>query len=181
MTSPRPFIITGAMAAGKSTTAESLARRLDPSVHLRGDVFRKMIVNGAAPMGPELSVEALRQLALRRRLACDAAQAYVEAGFSVVYQDILIGDALQEVAERLRHLSPAIVVLAPAPEVLAERDEARSKTGYGPHFPPTILTSALKNETPRLGLWIDNADLTVDEVVDRILAEFAGSAQPRTT
>lgn len=181
MKSPRLFIITGAMAAGKSTTAEHLARRLDPSVHLRGDVFRRMIVNGAAAMGPELSVEALGQLALRRRLACDAAQAYFEAGFSVVYQDILIGAALQDVAERLRHLSPAIVVLDPEPDVLARRDRARSKTGYGAHFPPTVLASALKHETPRLGLWIDNADMTVDEVVDRILAEFAAGAQPRAT
>ncbi|HZH51412.1 MAG TPA: AAA family ATPase [Microvirga sp.] len=180
MTSPRLFIITGAMAAGKSTTAEALARRLDRSVHLRGDVFRKMIVNGAATMGPELSSEALRQLALRRRLACDAAEAYVEAGFRVVYQDILIGTALQEVAERLRHLSPAIVVLAPGPDTLAKRDRARSKTGYGTHFPAAVLASALERETPRLGLWIDNSDMTVNDVVDRILAEFPGSAQPRT-
>jgi predicted kinase len=172
MSSPRLFIITGAMAAGKSTVAESLARRLDRSVHLRGDVFRKMIVNGAAAMGPELSPEAARQLALRHRLACEAAEGYLEAGFSVVYQDVLIGQALQEVADCLRHRSPAIVVLAPKPEVLAQRDRDRAKTGYGKHFPPSILASALERETPRLGLWIDTSDTSVDEVVERILDEF---------
>jgi predicted kinase len=172
MTSPRLFVITGAMAAGKSTVAESLARRLDRSVHLRGDVFRKMIVNGAAAMGPELSPEAARQLTLRHRLACEVAEGYLEAGFSVVYQDILVGHALGEIAERLRHRSPAIVVLAPRSEVLAQRDRDRIKTGYSEHFPPSVLASALERETPRLGLWIDNSDITVAEVVERILGEL---------
>ncbi|MFD6693018.1 hypothetical protein ACFWD8_09505 [Micromonospora aurantiaca] len=36
------------MAAGKSTVAEWLARRLPRAVHLRGDVFRRMIVSGPA-------------------------------------------------------------------------------------------------------------------------------------
>jgi predicted kinase len=169
---PRLFIITGAMAAGKSTVAESLARRLERSVHLRGDVFRKMIVNGAAVMGPELSPEASRQLALRHRLACEVAEGYIEAGFSVVYQDILVGLSLQEVAERLRHLSPAIIVLVSRPDILAQRDQAREKTGYGEHFPPTVLASVLEHGTPRLGLWIDTSDMSVAEVVERILGEF---------
>ncbi|MBO1908172.1 AAA family ATPase [Microvirga sp. 3-52] len=172
MASSRLLIITGAMAAGKSTIAERLARRLDRSVHLRGDVFRKMIVNGAAAMGPELSPEAARQLALRHRLACEVAEGYLDAGFSVVYQDILIGPALQEVADRLHHRSPAIIVLAPKPEVLAQRDQDRAKTGYGEHFPPSVLASALERETPRLGLWVDTSDMSVDEVVERILSEF---------
>jgi predicted kinase len=172
MSSPRLFLITGAMAAGKSTVAESLARRLDRSVHLRGDVFRKMIVSGAAAMGPELSPEAARQLALRHRLACEVAEGYLDAGFSVVYQDILIGPALQEVADRLRHRSPAIVALSPKPEVLAQRDRNRAKTGYGEHFPPSVLALALEHETPRLGLWLDTSDLSVDEVVECILGEF---------
>lgn len=39
------ILITGIMASGKSTVAQLLAERLDRSVHLRGDMFRKMIVN----------------------------------------------------------------------------------------------------------------------------------------
>jgi dephospho-CoA kinase len=38
---PRLILVTGIMAAGKSTVAQLLAERLAPqSVHLRGDVFR---------------------------------------------------------------------------------------------------------------------------------------------
>ena len=36
---PALFVITGVMAAGKSTIAQALAERLPNSVHLRGDVI----------------------------------------------------------------------------------------------------------------------------------------------
>lgn len=166
----RLFIITGAMAAGKSTVAQLLAERLAKSVHLRGDVFRRMIVKGAAEMEPVLSEAAKAQLALRHRLACAAARSYIAAGFTVVYQDILIGAALAEVAEHLADLDPMIVVLNPRPEILAERDAARHKTGYSEGFPPEVLADALNRETPRLGLWLDTSQMTAEEVVERILA-----------
>ena len=51
----RVIVITGAMAAGKSTVAELLARRLPRSVHIHGDIFRTMIVNGRADMTPNPS------------------------------------------------------------------------------------------------------------------------------
>lgn len=167
---PPLFIITGAMAAGKSTIAQALAQRLPKSVHLRGDVFRKMIVNGAAEMGPVLDEEARGQLDLRQRLATDAARSYHAAGFAVVYQDILIGADLVAAAERLGDLSPQVIVLAPSVAALAQRDRERGKTGYGEHFPPDVLAGALARETPRIGRWIDSSDMSVEQVVDAILA-----------
>ncbi|MDL2264172.1 hypothetical protein LJC31_05920 [Synergistaceae bacterium OttesenSCG-928-I11] len=53
------FLITGVMASGKSTVAELLARRFEKSVHLRGDIFRKMIVSGREEMSEKPSSEAL--------------------------------------------------------------------------------------------------------------------------
>lgn len=164
------YIITGAMAAGKSTVGEALARRLPKSVHLRGDVFRKMIVNGASEMGPVLDEKARDELALRHGIATDAARRYYQAGFSVVYQDIVLGPDLEMVASRLADLSPQIVVLAPDVATLARRDREREKTGYGTNFPPDILADALAHSTPRLGLWIDSSAMSVDAVVERILA-----------
>ena len=65
----RVIVITGAMAAGKSTVAELLAHRLPRSVHVRGDVFRTMVVNGRAEMTPQPTEEAIAQLHLRYDLA----------------------------------------------------------------------------------------------------------------
>ena len=49
----RAVILVTGQAAGKSTVAQLLAERLPRSVHLRGDVFRKMIVSGGAGMTPD--------------------------------------------------------------------------------------------------------------------------------
>ncbi len=72
-------LVTGIQAAGKSTVAQLLAARLPRSVHLRGDIFRKMIVSGRADMTPDPADQAVRQLRLRHRLTAAVADAYFEA------------------------------------------------------------------------------------------------------
>lgn len=81
---PRIILVTGIMASGKSTVAQLLAGQFERSVHLRGDIFRKMIVNGRREMQPDGEEEALRQLRLRYRLAAQAAETYAREGFTVV-------------------------------------------------------------------------------------------------
>ena len=55
------------MAAGKSTTAEALALKLDKCVHLRGDVFRRMISSGREEMSAAPSEEAVEKPKRRSR------------------------------------------------------------------------------------------------------------------
>src|ERR671920_162313 len=100
MTSGRVIVITGAMAAGKSTVADLLAERLPRSVHVRGDLFRRMVVNGRADMGPDASAEALAQLHLRYELAAYTADRYAAASFDVVLQDVVIGPELTGFVQR---------------------------------------------------------------------------------
>jgi hypothetical protein len=102
------YVVTGIQAAGKSTVAQALAERLEKSVHLRGDLFRRMVVNGRADMGPaDPPAEALRQLRLRYALAAAAADGYAEAGFDVVYQDIILGPDHRPSAQDDPHPSAA--------------------------------------------------------------------------
>lgn len=169
--SPSLFLITGIMAAGKSTVAQALAERLPRSVHLRGDVFRKMMVSGQAAMAAELSEEARAQLELRHRLAVGAARGYLEAGFSVVYQDIIVGESLGYVLGLLP-MAPVLVVLCPSAEVIAARDAARPKTGYSAAFTAAFFDRVLRDETPRLGLWLDTSELSVTATVETILARL---------
>ena len=162
------FVITGVMASGKSTIAELLAQHFERSVHLRGDVFRKMIVRGRDPIAPELGDEALRQLDLRQRIAADVANDYWRDDFTVVLQDIYVGAALANVVGRLEISPLYVVVLDPRPEVVAERDERRDKTGYV-EWDVAALCGAFEAETPRIGLWLDTSSLSVEETVDEIL------------
>jgi predicted kinase len=161
------------MAAGKSTVAQALAERLPKSVHLRGDIFRRMIVNGRAEMGFELSQEALAQLRLRYELAATVALSYLAAGFTVVYQDIVIGQTLVEAAGRLSSHPLYVVVLCPTPEAVIARETSRSKRGYRDEAEVYDFDRVLRTETPRLGLWLDTSSLTVGETVEQILARLS--------
>ena len=168
MTAPL-YVITGAMAAGKSTIAKALVQRFEKSAHVGGDGFLRMIIKGGAVMGPELSPEAIEQLHLRQDIAMDAVRRFVGAGFTTVYQDILIGADFVRVTQALADLRPRIIVLNPSVETLAQRDADRHKTGYGEHFPPHILAEALQADTPREGLWLDTSAMSVDAVVEQIV------------
>ena len=171
-------VVSGVMAAGKSTVGELLARRWERGVHLRGDVFRRMIVSGRAEMAPGAGDEAARQLELRYRLAARTAETYAEAGFAVVLQDVILGPYLARVVELVRVRPLHVVVLAPAPAVVAEREAGRAKTGYGygDGWTPAGLDAVLRAETPRLGLWLDTSRLTAEQTVDAILARLPESA-----
>jgi chloramphenicol 3-O-phosphotransferase len=169
------ILLTGVMAAGKSTVAQRLAEHLPLSVHLRGDVFRRMIVNGRAEMEKGFSERAFELLRLRYHLAAVASDLYCDAGFTVVYQDVIIGPILREVVEDFQRQSAGqplhVVVLCPAPEVIAAREAARAKKGYST-WAPADLDSELRANTPRLGLWLDTSALSVEETVEAVLARL---------
>nr|WP_073752899.1 AAA family ATPase [Streptomyces sp. CB03234] len=163
-------LITGVMAAGKSTVAQALAERLPRAAHVRGDVFRRMIVSGRADMLPEAGEEALAQLRLRYRLSAATADAYADENFTAVVQDVVLGAELAAYTALVRTRPLHVVVLAPHARVVAAREEGRAKTGYGGGWTPELLDRGLREETPRIGLWLDTSELTVEGTVDAILA-----------
>lgn len=127
-------LVTGIQAAGKSTVAQLLAERLPRSVHVRGDLFRRMVVNDRAEMTPGPTDEALRQVRLRHQLTATVSDAYFQAGFTVIAQDIILGDHLAEMAAMIRSRPLLIVVLARSPmrSPHARQPEARPPTTPGP-------------------------------------------------
>jgi chloramphenicol 3-O-phosphotransferase len=162
-------LITGISAAGKSTVAQGLAERLPHSVHVRGDLFRRMIVNGRAEMTSGRNGEALRQLRLRYRLAASTADAYFAAGFTAVVQDVIIGPELDHFISLVRSRPLIVVVLAPDASTVAARDLQRSKTGYR-DWTIEQLDHGMRSETPRIGLWLDTSGQTPSQTVDEILS-----------
>ncbi len=169
--SPSQILITGIMASGKSTVAQRLAEKLPKSVHLRGDMFRRMIVNGRVDIEPPVSEDALNQLRLRYTLAAQVADGYCAAGFSVVYQDVIIGDILSDVVKMHRQWPLYVVVLCPSPAVAVDRDAHRHKQVYR-SWTPEQLDHSLRHETPHLGFWLDTSSLDVEATVSKIFAHL---------
>ena len=168
---PSIFLITGMMASGKSTVAELLASKLQKGVHVRGDVFRRMIVSGREEMSPHPSAEAMRQFRLRCLLAAETTKKYYDNGFSVVLQDNYYGAQLPYILELLSGYPVQTTVLCPRPDVIKAREQARGKTGYAAFTVDSLFHSFLE-ETPRTGFWLDTSAQTPEETVNEILVHF---------
>ncbi|HEY9291213.1 MAG TPA: AAA family ATPase [Microlunatus sp.] len=170
-TTGRVIVITGAMAAGKSTVAELLSQQLPRTAHVRGDVFRRMVINGRVEMTPEPSAEAVRQLSLRYDLAARTADNYAAAGFDAIVQDVIIGPDLRAFIDRITNRPRYLVVLSPSVTALQWREEQRVKAGYV-HFSPDALDRVLQDETAKIGYWLDSSAQTPEETVGDILANL---------
>jgi chloramphenicol 3-O-phosphotransferase len=170
-------LVTGIMAAGKSTVAQGLAERLPQSIHLRGDLFRRLIVSGSENMLPDRAEEAERQLRARYRAAAAVADIYADIGFRVIYQDVILERDLAAQVDRIRASPLYVVALLPRIEVVSQREAERTKKGYGP-WKVADLDAALRHRTPRIGLWIDSSEQTAEETVSTILDRL-GEAQVR--
>jgi hypothetical protein len=105
----KTVLIRGVQAAGKSTVAQLLAERLPRSVHVEGDVFRRMVVNGRVDMTPDLPAEAIRQLRLRYQFMASTCDTYVRAGFTVVPLGLDSGGSALHLPGRAVPLWPHLV------------------------------------------------------------------------
>jgi GrpB-like predicted nucleotidyltransferase (UPF0157 family) len=173
------YLITGPMAAGKSTVARLLAERFERGVYLEGDFFRRSIVSGRVEMTPDASAEAVEQLRLRYRLAAAAADAYFDAGFTVALEDVVAGGLLGEYRTMIGSRPCHVIVLMPSLEAIAAREAGRQQKGYTA-WTVEELYEGFAATTPRVGLWLDTSDQTAEETVDEILARTPSVTHPVT-
>jgi predicted kinase len=162
------WIVTGTSASGKTTVAGLLVERFERSVMIEGDVLRTFVRRGFAPMTPDLDPEGLAQLALRHRATAQLADLYAEEGFTVVVDDILLGASLERFLGMLRARPRRLVVLAPRADVVVDRNRGRAKNGYA-RFTVEQLDRALREETPRIGLWLDSSEHDAPQTVAELL------------
>ena len=137
---------------------------------MEADRLQEAILSGRVWPGEDPDDEAMRQLALRARLAARLAAGYREAGFVPVVDDIVVGPRRlsiyeEELGERL-----AVVVLAPPLEVALERDAARGYKLVGDRW--AHLDAEQREGLAGSGLWLDTAELTPEQTVDAIVREY---------
>jgi predicted kinase len=167
------FAITGIQAAGKSTVSRLLAQRMERGVHVEADVLQQMIVAGAAQVQEpgELRGEVAQQYWLRLKHMCLLGRSFFEAGFSVVLDDIMLGESWYYVQEQLHGLPVSLVVLAPRIEVVVQqRDVQRAKRPLGEAW-AVYLDQAFRASMAGIGVWLDTSEQTPKETVEQILRQ----------
>ena len=177
------FLIVGAPAVGKSSTAKALARRLPKSLHIPVDDLRDMVVSGLAYPGENWSDALIEQLALARKTAAQMAIDYGKAGFDVVIDDfwdpmsrLAEYDGLWEKAGTYR------VLLYPSQEAAEARNRKRSGIEQASEYIAAGIRQvydSLKMEVDVLrgNGWrvIDTTDTSIEDTVGHIL-QLAGRA-----
>jgi chloramphenicol 3-O-phosphotransferase len=170
------FVISGVSAAGKSTVARLLAQRFERGVCVPGDVIRAMIASGRADMRPDAGPEALRQLALRYAGALSVAGVFLDGGFDVVVEDVIIGPILRDFLALVPVPEFHLVFLDPDAATIRRRELGRDHIAYGPgRWSVGGLQAVLREETDRIGLWLDTTHQNAAETVESILSDLGAS------
>ncbi len=177
---PPIFLLVGAPAVGKSTTAHALAAHFQKSIHIPVDDIRDMVVSGLLLPRPEWSEGLIEQVTLARASVTQMAINYNKAGFAVVIDDFW--DSHSQLREYDLLFQEAIfykVLLLPSQQAAEERNIKRAGPGEGnPYIAEGIRTvyEQLRKDFPnrkRQGwLVVDTTEKNVEETVAHILAQI---------
>lgn len=179
MAPPQPiFVITGQLAAGKSTLARALVQRFPFGFHVDVDAIREMVASGlASPL--EWTAETTRQFDLAVAGSVALARVYHRAGFAVAIEGAVDPAVVDRHlgAARLRAVRVGVVLHPPVAVALQRNRERRTKP-----FDPAILEGAIaqidadlaSEPVPAGWLTLDNADEPVEATADRVMALWRG-------
>jgi chloramphenicol 3-O-phosphotransferase len=168
------WIINGIPGAGKSTTARALAARFARAAHIEGDKLQECIISGAVGPGGEPREEEIRQIHLNVRHQCLLARSFAEQNFTPILDYVIVNRArIEEYRQRLGGYVLRLVTLAPGVEVALRRDRSRPEKTVAPIW--AHLEPLLRDELSGVGLWVNNAEMSVTETVDFILSNRASA------
>ena len=167
------FVISGVSASGKSTVARLLAERFERGVCVPGDAIRAMMVSGRLDVRPDSGEEALRQLALRYAGALSVAHVFINGGFDVVVEDVIVGPILRDFLSLVPVPEFHLVFLDPDAAAIQRRQQERGLMAYGPgRWSAGGLQALLREETDRIGLWLDTTGHSAQQTVEAILSDL---------
>jgi hypothetical protein len=168
------FVITGQLAAGKSTLARALLDRFPFGFHVDVDAVREMVTSGlASPL--TWTDETTRQFNLAMEGSAALAAVYNGAGFAVAIEGaidpVVIDRLLREAG-----LGDVMVgiVLHPSLDVALRRNRERTHKPFDPAILEDVMhrieADLAADRVPRDWTRLDNGGETLPETVERVLA-----------
>ena len=174
MDAPPIFVITGQLAAGKSTLARAVLAHFPFGYHVDVDGIREMVVSGlASPLA--WTAETTRQFDLALAGSVALAGVYQAAGFAVAIEgavDPPTIDAMLRAAGL--HDRLVGVILHPPVDVAIRRNRERQTKAFDTSVLDDVIVrldaDLARDAVPAGWLKLDNGDEPVTATVDRILA-----------
>ena len=174
------FLLVGAPAVGKSTTAHALATRFEKSIHIPVDDVRDMVVSGLAYPGGNWGTGLIEQLESARESVSQMALTYHKAGFVVVIDDFWDPNSrLLEYDHLFQTPDVHKILLYPNPQAAEERNRKRS----GPNGETDYIAGGIRmvydnlrtevDNLQRVGwMIVDTTSKSIEATVDHILAQI---------
>lgn len=162
------FLVSGPPASGKSTLCSALLARFERAFHLPVDDLRAWVVRGMADSVPWTD-ETEAQFRVAETAAIDVARRYQDAGFAVAIDHCRNPKRLDEAFQGVEVIK---VLLLPDLATNLHRSHTRTNKPFDPRLLDGTIefTNARYRQDAGDG-WIpiDNAELSVEATVDRIL------------
>lgn len=174
-------IVTGMPGAGKTTIADLVGRRLPRGAQVGGDAVNVMIRSGSVGFMGQPMEEALRQDELCNRNLCALANNFIDFGFTVLMDTVLVDRSELDFFIALMSPRPVrVVVLAPGIEVCKDRNANRAPHEQFDFDGYERLEADMIREFSDVGWWLDTAHLTAQETAARIASGLADQASAIT-
>lgn len=171
------LLLTGPAGAGKTTVAQVWASRQQrPTVHISLDDVRDFVKAGYANPSDGFASAIEQQYQLARQGCAALALIYAKAGFLVIIDDAIFPQweavGYNGWHELLLEVPHSLMVLLPAFESIAERNQQRSgRRLLSEGMLRTIYEMMLPWRDQHIFPIIDNSALSVEETVARLQSE----------
>jgi chloramphenicol 3-O-phosphotransferase len=160
--------------AGKSTVTRLAARLLPRAAQVKADDVNEMILRGRVGFGMEPADEAARQLELCDRNLCALANNFIDFGFTVLMDQIVVDQPALEFLVGLMAPRPVrLVTLAPSVEVCEHRNATRDPDESWVFDGYHQLDADMRRDIGDTGWWFDTSALTPEETAQQLLGEAA--------
>jgi hypothetical protein len=163
--------------AGKTTVTDLAARQLPRGAQVCGDTVSMMIRSGSVGFMGKPTSEALRQDELCDRNMCALANNFVDFGFTVFLDAVLVDRAELDFFIALMSPRPVrLVILAPGIDVCKARNAGRAPEERFDFDGYERLQTEMANELGDVGWWLDTSEQTAGETAELVVARVEQDA-----